>query len=308
VRGELAFEARDRVALAPRVDLVLGPVQIAVALRMAAQPVRLAFEQRRPVACACAGDGGARRGDDGGQVVAVDRDARHGVRGRAVRDVGDGHRERDIHRHRVLVVLADEHDGQLPDRRHVERFVERAFVRRPVAEEDHADAIEALRLDAHAHADGDRKTAGDDAVRAEVAAFHVGDVHRAAAAVAIAVFLAEELGEHPRRIGAFGDAMAVAAMRGKNVVVASEFECCADRTRFLPDRQMHRAVDQAAHVACFGGLFELADQLHPRQGDAQRVIAQGGELRTLGRLCGGSAAAGSDSHDQAAAVGAAAPR
>ena len=93
-------------------------------------------------------------------------------------------------------------------------------------------------------------------------------------------------------------------MRGKNVVVAGELERRPDRARFLPDRQMHGAVDQAAHVARLGGLLELADQLHPRQGDAQRIVGQRGELGTLGRLRGG-AAAGSDRHDQTAATQAA---
>src|SRR5579864_9349530 len=39
---ELRLQAAYRVALAPRLDLVLGPVEIAVALGMPAQPVGLA--------------------------------------------------------------------------------------------------------------------------------------------------------------------------------------------------------------------------------------------------------------------------
>src|SRR6185295_14388181 len=46
-RDELGFETRDRVALAPRVDLLLRPIEVAIALRVAAQPVRLALDERR---------------------------------------------------------------------------------------------------------------------------------------------------------------------------------------------------------------------------------------------------------------------
>src|SRR6185312_8165799 len=56
VRGEpsggddLGGQPRDRIALAPRVDLVLRAVEIPVALRVAAQAVSLAFDERGPTA------------------------------------------------------------------------------------------------------------------------------------------------------------------------------------------------------------------------------------------------------------------
>jgi hypothetical protein len=59
---------------------------------------------------------------------------------------------------------------------------------------------------------GNGNAAGHNAVGAEVAAFDIGDVHGAATAAAIALFLAEEFGEHQLRIGPLADAVAVAAM------------------------------------------------------------------------------------------------
>jgi hypothetical protein len=79
---------------------------------------------------------------DGLDVVAVDDDRRQPVRRSPVR-------RRMLHRrHRadrrvlhVQVVLADEHDRRLPDDGHVQRLVERADVRGPVAEEADRDLL-----------------------------------------------------------------------------------------------------------------------------------------------------------------------
>ncbi len=161
--------------------------------------------------------------------------------------------------------------------------MKRAFVGRAVAEEDHAHAVLLLRLDAHADPDGDGQAAGDDAVRAEVATFDVGDVHRPPAPMAIAVFLAEEFREHARGIPALGDAVAVAAMRREDVIVGAQGQDRSDGARLLADRQVHRAVNKAARVARLRNLLELAYQMHPVQRGAQRLAVERGELGSLGR-------------------------
>jgi hypothetical protein len=278
---QFLLETADRVVLPPGLDFLLGAIQVAVALGMAAEPVRLALDQRRAAAAAGARDGGPRCGNHGGQIIAVDRHTWHRVRRCAVGHVRHGHRAGDVHRHPVLVVLADEDDRQLPDRRHVERFVEGTFVRRAVAEEHHADTILFLHGDAHADAYGDRQATGHDAVGAEIAALDIGDVHRAAAPAAVPVFLAEELGEHACGIGALGDAVPVPAVRRKDVIVAAQWQRRTDGAGLLPDRQMHRAVDQAAHVAGLGRLLELADQMHLRKRRTQRRVVERGELWSL---------------------------
>ena len=63
----------------------------------------------------------------------------------------------------------------------------------------------------------DAHAAADDAVRAEDAGVDVGDVHRAALALAVAGRLAEQLGHHQRRVAALGDAVAVAAVGAGDV-------------------------------------------------------------------------------------------
>ena len=54
------------------------------------------------------------------------------------------------------------------------------------------------RLGIHGgHIDHDRHAAADNRVRAEMPDGEIGDVHRAAATLAIAVFLAEQFSNHP---------------------------------------------------------------------------------------------------------------
>ena len=187
-------------------------------------------------------------------------------------------RARRRRRHAVAVVLAHEDDRQLPDRRHVERLVEGALVVGAVAEEGDDDLAGLHALGGQGRADRDRDAAADDAVGAEIAHRDVGDVHRAAAALAVAGRLAEEFGEHPLHVRALGDAVAVAAMRRGDLVLDRQRHADADRARFLADRQMHRAVDQAARVAVLRALLEAADQIHL----AQHVLELGCAVLTVG--------------------------
>src|SRR4029079_19639879 len=141
MRDQLALEAANRILVAPGLDFLLAAIEVAIAFGVPAQPIGLAFEQGRAAAAAGELDRRPCRRDDGGQVVAVDGDSRHRVCRRPIGDVGHGHRARDIHRHPVLVVFANEHDRQPPDRRHIERLVEGALVGGAVAEKHHADAM-----------------------------------------------------------------------------------------------------------------------------------------------------------------------
>ena len=195
--------------------------------------------------------------------------------------------------HAVEVVLADEDDGKGPDGGDVERLVEGALVVGPVAEEADRHRAGAQPLGRERGADGDGQPAADDAVRAEIALGHVGDVHRPAPAPAIAFLLAEELREHGGHVGALGDAMAVAAMGGGDLVVVGQPQAGPHGGRLLPDRQVHGAVDQAARVAVLGPLLELADEIHLAQRALQRVGVVG--PHGVGRV-GAVGAAGSVRH------------
>ena len=269
-RHDLRLEPRDRIARLPGLDLLARAVAVAVGARMAARAVGLALDQRRALARPGPVGRGEGRLGDGGEIVAVDDDARHRIGARPVGDIGDRGRARDRHRHGVLIVLADEDDRQLPDRGDVQRLVKRAFVVRAVAEKGDRDRAGPALLGAERGADGDRQAAADDAVGAEVAPGRIGDMHRAAAPPAIAALAPEELGEHRRELGALGDAMAVAAMGRGDVVGVAQRHADANRRRLLADRQMHRAVAQAADVGVLRRLLEAADAMHAPQGVEHR--------------------------------------
>ena len=123
---------------------------------------------------------------DGLDVLAVGLDELHPVGERALAELLDGQRQLLARgrRLRPAVVLEDEDRRQLPQLREVHRLVERAGVRRAVAEERDRDALLAAQLEGERRADDPGQPAADDGVRAEVADLDVVEVHRAAVAVA----------------------------------------------------------------------------------------------------------------------------
>ena len=152
--------------------------------------------------------------------------------------------------------------------------MERPGIRRAVAEKRDRDPALAFHLRREAGAGDDRDPARDDAVGAEHADAEIGDVHRAALALAIAGLPPVELGHHAVEIGTLGDAMAVAAMRRDDPVALVERGADADRDRLLADIAMHDAVDLAGEVVGRGAFLEAADRQHPAQHLALRVGRQ----------------------------------
>src|SRR5581483_12230357 len=99
-------------------------------------------------------------------------------------DVFELHRVPRRRHLRVLIVLAYQHDWQVPQRAHVRGLVERAGVGGAVAEADHRDAVEPLALGRHRQTDAHRRARADDPGGQHHALRGVGDVHRAALAAA----------------------------------------------------------------------------------------------------------------------------
>src|SRR5690606_15741383 len=104
------------------------------------------------------------------------------------------------HGHAVLVVLAHEHHRQVPHGGQGQGLVPGALAHGPVAVEAHGDLPVAGELVGQPGAGGDGHAAGDDAVGAEVAGGDVGDVHRPAAAAAVAGVLGQQLGHHSPQV------------------------------------------------------------------------------------------------------------
>ena len=140
--------------------------------------------------------------------------------------------------------------------------MEDALVVGAVAEERHDHLIAAFELDRERGADRERHGGADDAVRAQDVELQVGHVHRAAEAPAIAGLAPHELGHHAVGAGALGDAVAMAAVVARDVVVVAQMRAGADRDRLLADVAVRGALDRARLELLDHALLEGADAHH----------------------------------------------
>src|SRR4051794_15350880 len=125
----------DRILLAPALDFLLLAIVERVAGVMAVEAIRVAHQVAWPVATAGPLDQLAGILKDAEEVHAVDTDAWDPIAGGAARRVATGDAPVRTRRHGVLVVLADVHHRQLPDRGQVRGLVQDALLQCAVAEE-----------------------------------------------------------------------------------------------------------------------------------------------------------------------------
>ena len=184
--------------------------------------------------------------------------------------------------------------GELAHGGPVERLHHHAVVVGAVAGEAAGDLAVAEVARAHGGAGGDRHAAADDGVGAEVTDAEVGDVHAAAAALAVAVLLAEELGDGavdmvfepgldellallarlPGEARAefrdahaadgratLGQRIAVAAVGRGDVVVVAHAGAAADRRGLLADRDVGGPAVVVAGAGGIGARAQLDDHL-----------------------------------------------
>ena len=131
-----------------------------------------------------------------------------------------------------------------------------------VAEERHDHLVAAPQPDRERGADRERHGGADDAVRAEDVALQVGDVHRAAEAAAVAGGAAHQLGHHAIGARTLGDAVAVAAMVARDVVVLAQMRAGAHGDRLFARIAVRRALDRARLEQLCDPLLEAADPHH----------------------------------------------
>ena len=173
----------------------------------------------------------------------------------------------------VAVVLAHEQRRQLVERRHVGGLVERALVAGAVAEEGDGDAVGLAVLGRERRAHRDGRPCADDAVGAEHAEVHVGDVHAAALAPAVARGAPEQFGVHAIERAALGDQMAMAPVGAGDPVLVRQVHHHPGRHGFLT----HVKVQGTRYLAGFAHparlRLERPDAHHPSVDVLEDIVA-----------------------------------
>ena len=253
----------DRVALlAHLVDLVAGAVARRVGHGMAAVAVGLHLQDVRALAGAAMGHRLGARRQHLEDVHAVDLAAGDVVGLAALVEIGAGRGARDRGAHAVLVVLDDEHDRQLPQRRHVEGLHHLALVGGAVTVIGQRYRIVTAVVVGKAEAGADRHAGADDAVAAVEVLRAREHVHRAALALGVAALAPGELGHHPLGVHAAGQHVAVVAVGGHHRVDLFEVGLHAHHHGLLADVEVAEAGDLALAVELARLLLETADQQH----------------------------------------------
>lgn len=180
----------------------------------------------------------------------------------------------------TVVVLADQYDGQLPERGHVERLEELPLVGGAVAVEVERDgALLPVPL-REGEAAAERHLRADDAVPAVEVGILLVEVHGAALAPGAPVAAAHELGEGGDGVPAAGEVEAVIAVGGDDGVRAGGGSLHADGDGLLAIVEVAEAADELGLVEGVGGDLEAAHEGH--------IAEEGHELAR----CGGDLARG----------------
>jgi hypothetical protein len=226
------------------------------------EPVGQALEQERARAGARRGEESGEGVTDGDRVVAVDGLAREPVRRHQVAhalDVGMRGARRELGE---AVVLAHEHDRQLPQRREVHRLGPVPGLHGAVAEEHDGHLVAAAQATRERAAERHRHVAADHAGGAEQAVLDVDQVHRAAKAAAEAAFAAHQLRHHRVERGALRDRVPVRAVAAVDRVVVPELPADGRRHSLLADAQVDQAVDLVGPLELPDPLLEHPDPPH----------------------------------------------
>ena len=170
------------------------------------------------------------------------------------------------------VVLADEQDRQLMQRREVEGFVKHPFLGGTVAEKARGDAALAFAFQREGIARRHRDRGTDDGRHAEHVGVHVDQVHGSGLAGGAAGALAVKLRHHLFEVSALGQIGGVAPVGGRNHVARVEDVANADGHRFLADGQVHRTFDLVGRINAGDFFFRPPDQ-------AKRTVYPGYRLR-----------------------------
>ena len=178
-----------------------------------------------------------------------------------------------------MVVVADEHHGQLAHGGEVHRLVHVAALGGAVAVPGHRDARLLLDAEGEGAADGDRHRRGQVAGQRDRAEGEVAEVDVAVASARGPVLPAHELGEDAPRLDAAHHVHAHMAVQRRPDIVGPHRARYADRRALVAAPRVERPRDLPLLVEELAALLDAArDQHQPI--DAEQVLAV--ETRCLG--------------------------
>src|SRR6185312_8918505 len=250
-------ESIDGIALRPLLPLGLGLIVAGIASRVPCSPVRQELEQYGPSSAAALLDGPPASSKDSQHVVAIHRLTPKSITGCPVGYPGILHDEVDAGRCAVEVVLTYEDHGQIPDGRHIDAFVKRAFSNGTVTEEAGDHLVLVAHLERERHSRSERDSAGHDGDARNHALGHVAHVHRAATTLAASALRAKQLIEELLGRQTLGERMTVAAKCRGDPVLGSKRGADPHRRGLLPlalvNGPRHRSLEEEE----FHGVFEF---------------------------------------------------
>ncbi len=206
------------------------------------------------------------------KIVAVHDDTRKAVTLRAVGDMLDLHLARQWRGVGILIVLADEHDGQLKHRRPVQRFVRQAFAAAAVAEERHRHARFTFELESVGDADSDGHRGGQRADEADDVFAEVADaVHVRIAPPTNTRHAPQHLRHELACRMPAHQICAEVTVHGRDHVVGRERERRADADRFVTELRKLSTCNFALLENLNDAIIERPRKFHPIQSAEQKV-------------------------------------
>ena len=193
-------------------------------------------------------------------------------------EVGGRRRALDGGAHGISVVLDDEHDGQLPQLRHVEALVDLPLVGGAVAEVGQAHRAVAAIAVGEGDAGAQRHVGADDAVPSIEVPLLGEHMHRAALALGVAALPPRQLRHDALGVHAGAEHVAVVAIGCNDLVALLDRHLHAHHHGLLADVEVAEAADEAHAVELRRLLLEAADEQHPAVGAELLVACEGGDF------------------------------
>ena len=272
--AQVSLKAEDGIPGHPFGDLLLSAVGVSVKGRVSAMSVGLALDEGGTITRQRALAGLAHDLVNGDNIVAVNDHAGHIIGTGLIRDILHRRGTGKAGAHGILVVDADPHHGELPDRGKIQGLVERALVGSAVAEpgQHNAPRVEAFLRERCPRGDGECCT--NDPLHAEVIGRRVRKMTRSATPSTAPGCPAKDLGHQLSGLGSLGNVCHVSAVAGQDIIFGGKGHAGADVAGFFANTQVSRTRDEPLVGHLLDTLLEQTAQYHVAVHLHQKFLAQ----------------------------------